>query len=97
MGNPYHGDVIKLQIQVDPQGLIVATRFKAYGGAGTIAAGSWVAEWLEGQPLTAAGALSNHAIAAALALPPERIHCAVLAEAALQAALADYVSKQAAS
>lgn len=93
VGNPYHGDVIQLQLRVNADGVITTTRFKAYGGVATIAAGSWVAAWLEGKSLAEAGGLHNTAIAAALALPPERIHCAVLAAAAVQAALTDYASK----
>jgi nitrogen fixation NifU-like protein len=94
VGNPFQGDVIKLQIKVNTGGVIAAAGFKAYGGVPTIAAGSLVTEWLQGRTLAEAGAISNGAIAEALSLPPEQIHCAVLVEAAIQAAIADYAAKQ---
>jgi nitrogen fixation NifU-like protein len=97
VGNPFQGDVLKLQIQVNAQGVIAAARFKAYGDVPTIAAGSLVTGWLTGRSLAEAGKISNREIAAALALPPEKIHCAVLAEAAIKAAIADYVARQAGS
>ena len=95
--NPFQEDVIKLQIKVNAQGVIEAARFKAYGGVPTIAAGSLVTEWLQSRSLAEAGAISNSEIAEALSLPPEQIHCAVLVEEAIQAAIADYTAKQSGS
>jgi len=94
VGNPFQGDVIKLQIEVTAQSVIAVARFKAHGGVATLAAASLVTEWLEGKPLAEAAAIDHRAIATALDLPAAAIHAAVLAESALRAALADYAARQ---
>jgi len=88
------GDVLKLQIKVSKQGLIEEAKFKAHGGVPIIALGSWLTQWLNGKHLAEAEDIHNTQIAEALALPPVKVHCAVLAEQAVKAAIADYVSKQ---
>lgn len=92
-GSPAEGDVIRLQIRVVPDGVIAEARFKCHGCAAAIAAGSLVTEWLVGRRLEEALAIGNEAIAAALALPAQRIHCSLLAEEAIRAAIADYRSR----
>ena len=92
--NPFQGDVIELQIEVTAQGVIAAARFKAHGGVATLAAASLVTEWLEGRPLAETAAIDHRAIATALDLPAAAIPAAVLAEKAIQAAVADYAAKQ---
>lgn len=87
------GDVMKLQIQVE-DGIITDAKFKTYGCGSAIASSSLVTELLKGMTLEEAGEIKNTAIAEELALPPVKIHCSVLAESAIQAAIADYRNKQ---
>ena len=94
VGTPACGEVIKLQIRVNSQGVIEEARFKAYGCGSAIASSSLLSEWVTGRTLAEAGTISNTRIAEALVLPPVRIHCAVLAEQALKAAIADYRARQ---
>ncbi|GIX22666.1 MAG: iron-sulfur cluster assembly scaffold protein IscU [Gammaproteobacteria bacterium] len=89
VGSPQAGDVVKLQIRVDAEDRIVETRFKTYGCAAAIAAGSWLSERIEGLTLDEAEALDSREIAEALALPAVKMHCSVLVEDALRAAVAD--------
>ena len=91
---PVSGDVLKLQIKVSKQGLIEEAKFKAQGGVPIIALGSWLTQWLKGKRLAEAEDIHNMQIAEALALPPVKVHCAVLAEQAVKAVVADYASKQ---
>lgn len=88
------GGVLRVQIRVDEDGLIIDTRFKAYGPPALIAAGSWLAENLRGAELARAEALTHQPIVEALALPPPRVYCALLAEDAIRAAIQDYKDKQ---
>ena len=91
VGAPACGDVMKLQIKVDPStGLITDAKFKTYGCGSAIASSSLVTEWVKGKTLDEAGALKNSLIAEHLALPPVKIHCSILAEDAIKAAVADY-------
>jgi nitrogen fixation NifU-like protein len=91
VGAPACGDVMKLQIKVDPAtGLIEDARFKTYGCGSAIASSSLVTEWVKGKTLDQALAIKNTAIAEELALPPVKIHCSILAEDAIKAAVADY-------
>lgn len=94
-GAPEHGGVLRFQIRVDGGGIIRDTRFLAYGCGATIAAGSLLAERVRGLDLDAAARLHDADIAARLGLPAIRIHCAVLAETALRAAIDDYRARQA--
>ena len=87
------GDVMKLQIQVE-DGIITDAKFKTYGCGSAIASSSLVTELLKGMTLEEAEEIKNTAIAEELALPPVKIHCSVLAESAIQAAIADYRNKQ---
>jgi nitrogen fixation NifU-like protein len=94
VGAPACGDVMKLQIKVDPHtGLIQDARFKTYGCGSAIASSSLVTEWVKGKTLDEAGKIRNTEIAKHLALPPVKIHCSVLAEDAIKAAIADYRAK----
>jgi len=94
VGAPACGDVMKLQIKVDPiTGIIQDARFKTYGCGSAIASSSLVTEWVKGRTLEEAGALRNSQIAEELALPPVKIHCSILAEDAIKAAVADYRKK----
>lgn len=95
VGAPACGDVMRLQIKVSEQGIIEDAKFKTYGCGSAIASSSLVTEWLKGKTLQEAGQIKNVDIAAALALPPVKIHCSVLAEDAIKAAVADYRGKQA--
>lgn len=95
VGNPTREGVIRLQIQVNEQGLIETVRFKAYGCGYTIACGSLLSQWVKDANLDQARAIQHTQIAQALALPVEKIHCSVLAEDALSAAIADYEAKNA--
>lgn len=95
VGAPACGDVMRLQIQVDDTGIIEEARFKTYGCGSAIASSSLVTEWLKGKTLDEAGAIKNLDIAEELALPPVKVHCSVLAEDAIAAAIADYKTKQA--
>jgi nitrogen fixation NifU-like protein len=91
VGAPACGDVMKLQIKVNPDtGLIEDARFKTYGCGSAIASSSLVTEWVKGKSLEQALAIKNTAIAEELALPPVKIHCSILAEDAIKAAVADY-------
>ncbi len=93
VGAPACGDVMRLQIQVNDQGIIEEARFKTYGCGSAIASSSLVTEWLKGKTLDQAQAIKNSDIAEELALPPVKIHCSVLAEDAIKAAIDDYRSK----
>ncbi|WP_298139767.1 Fe-S cluster assembly scaffold IscU [Acidiferrobacter sp.] len=93
VGAPACGDVMRLQIRVDDHGVIAEARFKTYGCGSAIAASSLTTEWLKGRTLAEALTISNQAIADELALPPVKIHCSVLAEDAIRAAVADYRAK----
>jgi len=97
VGAPACGDVMKLQIKVNEQGIIEDARFKTYGCGSAIASSSLVTEWVKGKTLDEALALKNSQIAEELALPPVKIHCSILAEDAIKAAVADYRAKHAAS
>jgi nitrogen fixation NifU-like protein len=94
VGAPACGDVMKLQIKVDQDGIIRDARFKTYGCGSAIASSSLVTEWVKGMHIDEAQALKNSDIAEELALPPVKIHCSILAEDAIKAAVADYKSKQ---
>ena len=94
VGAPACGDVMKLQIKVDPAtGLIEDARFKTYGCGSAIASSSLVTEWVKGKSLDDALKIKNSQIATELALPPVKIHCSILAEDAIKAAVSDYKSK----
>ena len=95
VGAPACGDVMRLQIQVDDNGVIEQARFKTYGCGSAIASSSLVTEWLKGKTLDQAQAIKNIDIATELALPPVKVHCSVLAEDAIKAAVEDYRSKKA--
>ena len=92
VGAPACGDVMKLQIKVE-DGIIRDARFKTYGCGSAIASSSLLTEWVKGKTLDQAGKISNSAIAEELALPPVKIHCSILAEDAIKAAIADYKNK----
>ena len=92
VGAPACGDVLQLQIQVD-DGVITDAKFKTYGCGSAIASSSLVTTWLKGKSLDEADSIKNSDIAEELALPPVKIHCSILAEDAIKAALADYKSK----
>ena len=94
VGAPACGDVMKLQIKVNDNGIIEDAKFKTYGCGSAIASSSLVTEWLKGKSLDQAAEIKNSAIAEELALPPVKIHCSVLAEDAIKAAVADLKSKQ---
>lgn len=94
VGAPACGDVMKLQIKVSDTGIIEEARFKTYGCGSAIASSSLVTEWLKGKNLDQALEVKNTAIAEELALPPVKIHCSILAEDAIRAAVADYKAKQ---
>ena len=89
VGAPACGDVMKLQIRVE-DGIIVDAKFKTYGCGSAIASSSLVTEWVKGKTLDEAGAIKNSQIAEELALPPVKIHCSILAEDAIKAAVNDY-------
>ena len=94
VGAPACGDVMKLQIQVGEDGVIEDAKFKTYGCGSAIASSSLITEWLKGKTLDQATAIKNSDIAEELALPPVKIHCSVLAEDAIKAAIADLQNKQ---
>jgi nitrogen fixation NifU-like protein len=94
VGAPACGDVMRLQIQVDENGVIEDAKFKTYGCGSAIASSSLVTEWMKGKTLDEAGQIKNTQIAEELALPPVKIHCSVLAEDAINAAIADLKKKQ---
>ena len=93
VGAPACGDVMKLQIKVNEQGVIEDARFKTYGCGSAIASSSLLTEWVKGKTLAEAGQIKNSQIAEELALPPVKVHCSVLAEDAIKAAIADYQGK----
>ena len=94
VGAPACGDVMKLQIKVDNDtGIITDAKFKTYGCGSAIASSSLATEWLKGRTLDGASAIKNTEIAQELALPPVKIHCSILAEDAIKAAVADYRKK----
>jgi len=93
VGAPACGDVMKLQIKVDEDGIIRDARFKTYGCGSAIASSSLVTEWVKGMHIDEASVLKNSDIAEELALPPVKIHCSILAEDAIKAAVADYKAK----
>ena len=96
VGAPACGDVMKLQIKVNPQtGLIEDAKFKTYGCGSAIASSSLVTEWVKGKSLDEALTIKNTHIAQELALPPVKIHCSILAEDAIKAAVSDYKAKSA--
>ena len=94
VGAPACGDVMTLQIKVDDEtGIITDARFKTYGCGSAIASSSLVTEWVKGKTLDEAGSIKNTQIAEELALPPVKIHCSILAEDAIKAAVEDYKKK----
>jgi nitrogen fixation NifU-like protein len=93
VGAPACGDVMKLQIKVDENGIISDAKFKTYGCGSAIASSSLVTEWVKGKTLDEAGTIRNTEIAQELALPPVKIHCSILAEDAIKAAIEDYRNK----
>lgn len=95
VGAPACGDVMKLQIKVDADGTIVDAKFKTYGCGSAIASSSLVTEWVKGKTLDQALGIKNMQIAEELALPPVKIHCSILAEDAIKAAVSDYKTKHA--
>ncbi|MAD76318.1 MAG: Fe-S cluster assembly scaffold IscU [Rheinheimera sp.] len=94
VGAPACGDVMKLQIKVNEQGIIEDAKFKTYGCGSAIASSSLVTEWVKGKSLDEAQQIKNTDIAHELALPPVKIHCSILAEDAIKAAIADYKQKR---
>ncbi|AZV93367.1 MULTISPECIES: Fe-S cluster assembly scaffold IscU [Kerstersia] len=95
VGAPACGDVMKLQIRVNEEGVIEDARFKTYGCGSAIASSSLITEWVKGKTLAEAAAIRNTEIAQELALPPVKIHCSILAEDAIKAAIKDYQDKHA--
>lgn len=93
VGAPACGDVMKLQIKVNENGIITDARFKTYGCGSAIASSSLVTEWVKGKTLEQAESIKNSQIAEELALPPVKIHCSILAEDAIKAAVTDYRNK----
>ncbi|WP_059120084.1 Fe-S cluster assembly scaffold IscU [Vibrio sp. MEBiC08052] len=93
VGAPACGDVMKLQIRVSPEGIIEDAKFKTYGCGSAIASSSLVTEWVKGKSIDEAAAIKNAEIAEELELPPVKIHCSILAEDAIKAAVADYKKK----
>ena len=94
VGAPACGDVMKLQIKVDEDSIIEDAKFKTFGCGSAIASSSLVTEWVKGKTLDEATSIKNTDIAKELALPPVKIHCSVLAEDAIKAAVADYKTKR---
>ena len=94
VGAPACGDVMKLQLKINDQGIIEDAKFKTYGCGSAIASSSLVTEWVKGKTLDEAGEITNRTIADELALPPVKIHCSILAEDAIKAAIADYKDKK---
>ena len=95
VGAPACGDVMRLQIKVNDQGVIEDARFKTYGCGSAIASSSLLTEWVKGKTLEEAQQIKNSEIAEELALPPVKVHCSVLAEDAIKAAIKDYSEKKA--
>ena len=94
VGAPACGDVMRLQIKVNDQGIIEDAKFKTYGWGSAIASSSLITEWVKGKSLDDALAIKNSEIAEELELPPVKIHCSILAEDAVKAAVADYKKKK---
>ncbi|WP_076419318.1 Fe-S cluster assembly scaffold IscU [Colwellia sp. UCD-KL20] len=94
VGAPACGDVMKLQLKISADGIIEDAKFKTYGCGSAIASSSLVTEWVKGKSIDEAGEIKNTAIAEELALPPVKIHCSILAEDAIKAAIEDYRSKK---
>jgi nitrogen fixation NifU-like protein len=94
VGAPACGDVMRLQIRVSDDGIIEDAKFKTYGCGSAIASSSLLTEWVRGKSLDEAGKISNRQIAEELSLPPVKIHCSVLAEDAIKAAIANYRDKR---
>jgi len=94
VGAPACGDVMKLQIKVDEDGIITDAKFKTYGCGSAIASSSLITEWVKGMHIDQAGAIKNSDIAEELALPPVKIHCSILAEDAIKAAVNDYRNRK---
>ena len=94
VGAPACGDVMRLQIKVNDDGIIEDAKFKTYGCGSAIASSSLITEWVKGKSLDEAGAIKNSQIAEELELPPVKVHCSILAEDAIKAAIADYKNKQ---
>jgi len=94
VGAPACGDVMRLQIKVNPNGIIEEAKFKTYGCGSAIASSSLATEWMKGKTLSEAQEIKNTALADELALPPVKVHCSVLAEDAIKAAVRDYQQKQ---
>ncbi len=95
VGAPACGDVMKLQLKISDAGIIEDAKFKTYGCGSAIASSSLVTEWVKGKSIDEASQIKNTAIAEELALPPVKIHCSILAEDAIKAAIEDYRSKHA--
>ena len=94
VGAPACGDVLKLQIKVDENGVIIDAKFKAFGCGSAIASSSLVSEWVKGKNVDEALAIKNTEIAKHLSLPPVKLHCSMLAEDAIRAAVTDYKNKK---
>merc|ERR1711862_75287 len=94
VGAPACGDVMKLQIEVDDDGKIVDAKFKTFGCGSAIASSSLATEWIKGKSIDQAGSIKNQDIAKELCLPPVKLHCSMLAEDAIHAALKDYKTKK---
>ena len=94
VGAPACGDVMRLQIKVNEQGIIEDAKFKTYGCGSAIASSSLATEWMKGKSIEEAASIKNSMIAEELALPPVKIHCSILAEDAIKAAIADYKQKK---
>ncbi|ALO34071.1 scaffolding protein [Colwellia sp. MT41] len=94
VGAPACGDVMRLQLKISADGIIEDAKFKTYGCGSAIASSSLVTEWVKGKSIEEAGKIKNTDIAEELALPPVKIHCSILAEDAIKAAIEDYKSKQ---
>jgi len=95
VGAPACGDVMKLQLKINADGIIEDAKFKTYGCGSAIASSSLVTEWVKGKSIDEAATIKNTAIAEELALPPVKIHCSILAEDAIKAAIEDYRSRTA--
>lgn len=93
VGAPACGDVMRLQIKVSPEGIIEDAKFKTYGCGSAIASSSLVTEWVKGKSIDEAASIQNSQIAEELELPPVKVHCSILAEDAIKAAVSDYKKK----
>ena len=94
VGAPSCGDVMRLQLKINNEGIIEDAKFKTYGCGSAIASSSLVTEWVKGRSVDDAGEIKNTAIAKELALPPVKIHCSILAEDAIKAAISNYKDKK---